>query len=295
MTAPPVQTISPGLPGFCPPYARYDKDTGALVPINGPVNCGKSKSAVPTNPNNFIAKAATYVRTEVAVPKEAVPTNSLVQISFVGPVPVPKAATHSPVPISSVGPVPLAVAADSPGAAGTPAPENGDQILLYFSPLTTVTTLEYQGLATLFLRSSDPKHQQFSSTGHLPDIVDAKPPMELIKLVPPGPPPFVTSTADIEHLGRLTTTSALISPSPVHMSPLYDNRPLNGTVDRAKTTYSATMDFTRAAPPTAAHIVPGRPLQAPSCCGHRPRRPGRPAVHPRHLHFPLFEQEGQTS
>ena len=163
MTAPPVQYTDPGSPGYCPPYARYDKVTGALVPSDVPVNSEKSKSAVPTNPNTFIAKAATYVRTEVAVPKEAVPTNSLVQISSVGPVPVPKAAPHSPVPLSSVGPVPLAVAADSPGAAGTPAPENGDQILLYFSPLTTVTTLEYQGLATLFQSSSDPKHQQFSS------------------------------------------------------------------------------------------------------------------------------------
>ena len=155
-----------------------------------------------------------------------------------------------------------------------------------------MTTLENKGLATFFLSSSDPEHPKFSSTGHLPHVVDAKSPMELITLVPPGPLPFVTSTADFERLGRLTTYSALISPSPVHMSPLYDNRPLNGKVDRAKTTYSAIMHFTRAAPPSAANIAPGRPLQAPSCCGYRPRRQGRPAVHPRHPYFPHFEQEG---
>ena len=32
MTAPPVQYTNPGAPGYCPPYARYDKVTGALVP-----------------------------------------------------------------------------------------------------------------------------------------------------------------------------------------------------------------------------------------------------------------------
>ena len=79
------------------------------------------------------------------------------------------------VPISSVGPVPPAVAADSPAAAESPAPEDGDQSLLNFSPLTTVTSLEYQGLATIFLCPVGPENQQFSSPCHLPDIADPSP------------------------------------------------------------------------------------------------------------------------
>ena len=129
--------------------------------------------------------------------------------------------------ISSVGPVPPAVAADSPGAAESPAPEDGDQILLIFSPLTTVTALDDQGLAPIFLSPSDPQHQQFSTTCHLPDEVDAKRPMELITLAQQGPPPFVTYAADFKHLARLRKYCALISTSPVHMSPLYNNRPLH--------------------------------------------------------------------
>ena len=59
MTVLPVQHTNPGGHGFSPPYARYDKVTVALVPIDVPVKSRKAKSAVPTYPNNYIAKAAT--------------------------------------------------------------------------------------------------------------------------------------------------------------------------------------------------------------------------------------------
>ena len=192
------------------------------------------KTAAPTK---AVPISSTSVSTELAsVPKHAAPTKA-VPISSIGPIPVPKEAATLLVQTSSVGPVPPVTAADSPGAAEFPAPENGDQILLYLSPLTTVTLLEYHWLATILQSPPVPEHQEFSSTCHLPSAADTKPPMELITLVPPSP----------------------------------------------------------AAPPPAAIIAPGRPPQAPSCCGYRPRRQGRPAVHPSNLHFPLFEQEGQTS
>ena len=122
------------------------------------------------------------MRTEVVpVPQEAVPTNLLVQIS-------------------SDGPVPPAAAADTNADAEPPAqefPADGDQTLLNFSPLalTTVTTLEYQGLATILLCPSGP--------GQLLDI--AKPPLERISLAQQGPQTFVTyrDTVDFERLALL--------------------------------------------------------------------------------------------
>ena len=99
-----------------------------MVPIHIPVKTGKGKSAVPTYPNDFIAEAAASVRTAVAqwvlVPKNTV------QISLVGPV-IP------------------AFAANTNAETKFPTqenPANGDKTLLNFSPLTTVTMLEYQGL-----------------------------------------------------------------------------------------------------------------------------------------------------
>ena len=56
-------------------------------------------------------------------------------------------STNLLVQISSDGPVPPAVAADTNAAAEPLAlefPADGDQTLLNFSPLTTVTTLELQ-------------------------------------------------------------------------------------------------------------------------------------------------------
>ena len=196
---------------YCPPHASFDQRTGALVPIDVPVRTGKEKSAVTTYSNHFIAKIEVVPAPKNTVSKKAVQ-------------------------FSSVGPVPPAVAADSPAAAESPAPEypaDGDQILLNFSPLTTVTTLEYQRL-TFFLCPSGPDNQQFSSTCHLPDVVDAKPPMELSTLSQQGPTPLVTYTADFKRPARLRKYSALISPSPVHMSLLRDNCPLKGKVDCSK-------------------------------------------------------------
>ena len=123
---------------FCPPFTHFNQVTGTLVPIDVSVNIGKEKSAVPTYPNNFIVKAATSVRTDgyicehrsgpcASVPKEAVLTNLLVQICSVGPVPPSIAAATN--------------AAAEPSAQKYLA--DGDQTLLKFSPLTTVTTLEY--------------------------------------------------------------------------------------------------------------------------------------------------------
>ena len=91
---------------------------------------GKKHLLFTPTPNNFIAQAATTVCTEVApVPQKAVPTNLLAQIS-------------------SYGPVPPAVTADTNAAAELnhqrECPIDGDQTLLNFSPLTTVTTLELQ-------------------------------------------------------------------------------------------------------------------------------------------------------
>ena len=123
-------------------YPLYD-GLWALFPYMDPapfalfshlsVRTGKEKYAADFNSiytNHFIAQAVTSVRTEVV----SVPTN---------------AAPTKAVPISSVGPVPPAVAADSPAAAESPAQEDGDQTLLKISPLTTVTKLEYQRLATI--------------------------------------------------------------------------------------------------------------------------------------------------
>ena len=99
--------------------------------------------------NHLIAQAAQSVRTKVvSMPKT---TDSPAAAESTS-----NAAPTKTVPICSVGPVPPAIAADSPGAADFPAPENGDQILLYLSPLTTVTPLEYQGLTTILQRSPDP-------------------------------------------------------------------------------------------------------------------------------------------
>ena len=119
-----------------------------------------------TYSNNFIAKAAASVLTEtVPVPKEAIPTNLLVQIS-------------------SVGPVPPAVAAITHAAAEPPA-------------------LKYptDGLARNFLCPSG-DNQHFSSTGQLLDHTDAKPPMAPITLAL-GPLTFVTYTADFKRLKLL--------------------------------------------------------------------------------------------
>ena len=104
-------------------------------------------------------------------------------------------STNLLVQISSDGPVPPAVAADTNAAAEPLAPEfpaDGDQTLLNFSPLTPVTTLEYQGLATILLCPSGPVQ--------LLDI--AKPPLEPISLAPQGPPTFVTY-CDTVRLARL--------------------------------------------------------------------------------------------
>ena len=122
----------------------------------------------------------------VAVPKEAVPTNLLAQIS-VGPVPVPKVATDLLVQSSSIGPVPPAVAA----AAEPTAPE-----------------YPADGLATIFLCPSGPNNLQFSSTSQLMDVTDAKP-LELITLEPHGPPTFVTYKADFERFAKYSKCSAL--------------------------------------------------------------------------------------
>ena len=172
----PFSLINPGGQGYCPPYARFNHIAGTLVPIDALVKTGNEASAVHTY-HNFIAQAATSVRTEVVpVLQEAVPTNLLVQIS-------------------SDGPVPPAVAADTNAAAEPLAPEfpaDGDQTLLNFSPLTPVTTLEYQGLATILLCPSGPVQ--------LLDI--AKPPLEPISLAPQGPPTFVTY-CDTVRLARL--------------------------------------------------------------------------------------------
>ena len=177
MTAPPVQTHSPGLPGFCPPYARHDPFTGALLPLAAnlsaiyaetarsgvPVKTGQDKSVIPTDTNNFLAEcvdlysAANSVRGDVKpVPKESVPrpTELLAQRASVSPVPVD---------------------ADSPAAAESPTqefPADGDQTLLIFFPLTTVVTLEYQGLATIFLRPSGPDNQYFSATCQLLEVTE---------------------------------------------------------------------------------------------------------------------------
>ena len=146
MTDHPVQVPNP-----CVPYPQLDPVTGPLIHLatnlsaiyaetacsGVPVKTGKEKSAVTTYLHHFIAT----MKIEVApVPKNTVPMKA--------------------VQLSSVGPVPPAVAADSPAAAESPAQEDGDQILLNFSPHTTVTTLEYPGLATIFLCPSGPDNQQ---------------------------------------------------------------------------------------------------------------------------------------
>ena len=68
--------------------------------------------------------------------------------------------------------------ADTSAAAKFPSqeyPADGDQTHLSFSPPTTVTTLEYHWLTTIFkfLCSSGPDNQYFSTTGQLLDVTDA--------------------------------------------------------------------------------------------------------------------------
>ena len=265
---------------------------------------GKKNQQFPPTPTISL-KAATSVCTDsyicehrsgpcASVPKEAVPTNLLVQIY-------------------SVGPIPPAVAAATNAAAEPSAQKylaDGDQTLLNFSPLTTVTTREYQGLATIFLCPSGPDNQHFSSTGHLLDVTDAKPPLEPITLGQQGQLTFVTYTADFEPLERLNKYYALIFPSPVHMSQLCDN--------------SANMDFTqlqaqthveRHPPSDAVPQISPRDtssklygdyyklcskaayaqLSAAVLAASSPRRQSSPKVHLRHSFIPLFELEGQPS
>ena len=74
---------------------------------------------------------------------------------------------------------------------------------LKFFPLTIVTALDYQGLATIFLCPSSPDNQYFFATGQLLDVTDAKPTLESITLAPQDPQTFVTYIADFERLASL--------------------------------------------------------------------------------------------
>ena len=126
------------------------------MPRSGvPVKTGNEKSVIPTHTNNFLAECVDLYSTATSVLCDAVP--------------VPKESVPHPLH-SSIDPVFPAVEADSPAAAESPPPEypaDGDQTLLTFFPLTTV---ESQGLATIFLRPSGPDNQYFSATGQLLEV-----------------------------------------------------------------------------------------------------------------------------
>ena len=114
-----------------------------------------------TQTNNFLAECVDLYQANTSVRCKAVS--------------VPKDSIPRP-PHLSVGPVSPAVETDSPAAAGSPTaeyPADGDQTLLTLSrlyPLTTVPSLESQGLATIFLRPSGPDNRQFSATGQLLEV-----------------------------------------------------------------------------------------------------------------------------
>ena len=147
MTVHPVQYTNPGGPNFCPPYARIHPVTRALVHLQVAANLSAiyaetARSGVPVKTGKENPLFTPIQTISKSVPR---PTDLLEQLSSVGPVP--------PAPY-------LEYAAD------------GDQTLLNFFPLTTVATLEYQELATIFLHPSGPDHQYLSATGNLLEVTD---------------------------------------------------------------------------------------------------------------------------
>ena len=134
----PIQFTNPGGHCFCPPFTCLNQETGTLVPIAVPVITKKNLLFPPTPTISSLKQLHLCSQKWSLCPRNlslACPTELLAQ--------------HS-----SSGPVPPAVAADSTATAESPAPEypaDGDQTLLNIFPLATVATLEYPGLATIFL------------------------------------------------------------------------------------------------------------------------------------------------
>ena len=156
------------------PYPRLDPVTGPLVHLatnlsaihaetarsGVTIKTGKETSVIPTQTNNFLAECVDLHNIKTSIRGDAVP--------------VPKDSVPRPPPLSG-RPVSPAVETDSSAAAESPRtayPADGDNTLLTFYPLTTVASLESQGLATIFLRPSGPDNRQFSATGQLLETTD---------------------------------------------------------------------------------------------------------------------------